>query len=89
MESQLVQYGVLGIFCAWLMWRVESRLDAIREGVGDEMGDVRASVDRLTKAQLLAVIAQADAAETIKAQAKSLLDELGAAEARGRAEVGR
>ena len=61
----LIQTGVAGILLWWFMNRTEHRLDGLER-----------SIDRLTRTQLLALLADANAGEAIKTQARALLAEL-------------
>lgn len=61
----LLQAGPLGAIVLWFAFRVEGRLDAFR-----------ASLDRMTRAQLLVVLASASADEPVKAKARELMAEL-------------
>lgn len=76
MESQLIQYGVLGVVLAWLMWRVETRLDSIREQTRLSSSDVTKSIDRLTRTQLLALVDRPGGDALVKEQARQILADM-------------
>lgn len=61
----LVQAGVPGILLWWFMTRTERRLDSLER-----------SIDRLSRTQLLALLADASVGEPIKMQARAILAEM-------------
>lgn len=61
----LVQAGVLGPVLVWFMLRAEARLERLER-----------AQDRLTRAQMLTLIARPDVEEPIKHQARILLQEI-------------
>lgn len=64
-ETALLQAGVAGVVLAWFMLRAERRIDR-----------VESALDRLTRAQMLTLIARADVEEMVKEQARAVLAEL-------------
>lgn len=64
--SGLLNFGAIGSVLAWMLWRSDSRLERIER-----------SLDRLTRAQMLLLVAQPDLEAPIKAQAHALLREMG------------
>lgn len=61
----LFQLGVVGVVLAWLMFRVEKRMER-----------VELALDRLTRTQLLTLLARPDVEETVKSQVRSILAEM-------------
>jgi hypothetical protein len=69
--SQFSQFGLLGLVLGWLMWRVERKLDEIKNAYDDS----KDASNRMSKAIVLLVLAvQGD--DGAKHQADALLREL-------------
>lgn len=68
MEQSLVQYGVLGIMCAWFMWRVESRLDRLSTAIVLQ-----------TRGNMLMLLDHPTTSDPVKTQARELLAEIATA----------
>lgn len=64
----LINYGVLGIMCAWFMWRDSKSLEEQRKN--------RLAQDRQTRALALLTLAISSRAEE-KRQAQEMIDEVG------------
>jgi hypothetical protein len=61
----MAQFGIAGVVLAWFMFRVERRMD-----------DMRQALDRLTRAQMLTLLARPDVDEAIKSQVRSIMTEM-------------
>lgn len=61
----LLNFGAIGSVLAWMLWRSDARQEKIER-----------ALDRLTRAQMLTLLARTDVDDHIKVQAKSLLREL-------------
>lgn len=61
----LYQLGVTGVVLAWFMFRVEKRMDR-----------VELALDRLTRTQLLTLLARPDVEDAIKTQVRTILAEM-------------
>lgn len=61
----LLQYGAIGLVCAWLMIRVETRLK-----------DVERAIDRSTRANLVVHLAREDISDRSREEAQQILREV-------------
>jgi hypothetical protein len=61
----LLQYGAIGLVCAWLMVRVETRLK-----------DVERAIDRSTRASLVVHLSRVDISEQSREEAQQILREV-------------
>ena len=75
LEAILLQAGVAGAVLAWFMLRAEKRFDMYE----DRILRVEHALDRLTRAQMLTLLARSDVDEPIKDQARAVLAELSVA----------
>lgn len=62
--TALLNAGVAGVVAAWFMFRAESRMKLIE-----------AALDRLTRSQLLTLLARPDVDEPVKAEARRIYSE--------------
>jgi len=60
----LVNAGVAGVVLAWVLWRTDRRLERIER-----------ALDRVARAQLLALVVRPDVPEHVRAQANACLQE--------------
>lgn len=60
----VVNAGVAGSVLTWFLWRAERRLERIER-----------ALDRLARAQMLALVSRADVAEPVRHYAESILHE--------------
>lgn len=61
----LANFGAIGVVLAWVLWRIEPQLRQLER-----------AVDRLTRAQMLTLLALPEVEEPIKRQAQTVLREL-------------
>lgn len=61
----LLNFGAIGFVLAWMLWRSDARLNQIER-----------ALDRLTRAQMLTLIARPDVDDHVKRQATAILCEL-------------
>ena len=61
----LLNFGAIGCVLAWMLWRSDSRQEKIER-----------SLDRLTRAQMLTLVARPDVDDHIKHQARQIMREL-------------
>lgn len=61
----LLNFGAVGMVLAWILVQSNPRLDRIERGL-----------DRLTRAQMLTLLARPDTEEPVKEQVRAVLDEL-------------
>lgn len=80
---QLTQLGFAGAMLYWFTQRAEARMkameDSIRsmpDSIRNTLSSLEESVDRMAKAALLQILSFEQRETTIKAQAKSMLDEI-------------
>lgn len=63
--TPLLNFGAIGSVLAWMLWRSDAR-----------MGSIERALDRLTRAQMLTLIARPDVDDHVKRQARAVLREL-------------
>lgn len=81
--APLSQLGFAGAMLFWFTQRAEARMRAMEESIRsmpetirDSLASLEESVDRMAKASLLQILSFEQHETTIKAQAKSMLDQI-------------
>lgn len=77
--TPLYAYGPLGVMCAWLMWKGDSRLKSVEMNVANSMKDSANATDRATLSNMLMLVAIPEVSEAIKIQARQLAHDAEAA----------
>ena len=74
--TPLLNLGAVGAVLAWVLWRLEPRLERSDQAMAARFERIEQALDRLTRAQLLMLISQPAVEEPVRQQAHQILEEM-------------
>lgn len=80
--SALLNYGPLGLVCAWLMWKIDRLENKLGETLGTKLGDLAHRIDGLTRAMLVDMTERESAGPRTRAYAQETIQKIDARLAR-------